>query len=127
MSEPPLLVQNQTVARVRPGANGVLVQSLAEWSEPFEIITKAEAPNQAAAYDLYDAYRQLVGTEAVDIVWCNISLATYGHLFFPLHVAPLKIRRIVHGVGLNGQYFAECICRWRIQPIEYLTLTELEA
>jgi hypothetical protein len=117
MSEPPWLNLLQNVTRVRPGNNGVLEQTLGEWSEPFELITKAEAQNHQAAWDLYVDYRALVGGDAVEVVWCSIPMSSEGHVYFVKGVWPIKIRRIVHGEGPNGSYFAEAICRWRLQPV----------
>ena len=44
-------------------------------------------------------------------------MSGFGHVYFVMDVWPVKIRRLVHGVGPTGQYFAETVCRWRLQPV----------
>lgn len=123
MSEPPQFVRRPSIARVRPGANGVLMQTLGTWAEQFEVTTKAAAWSHLEAYELYYAYNQLVGADSVDVIYDSIPLAIFGHVFFVTSVTPVGgsprtgIRRIVRGVGPEGQYFAECSARWRLQPV----------
>lgn len=117
LTQPPYLVQRPTIARVRPGGDGALMQSLGEWSEPFELVSKSEAQDVQAAYDLYDQYNDLSGGDSVDIVWGSVALSQYGHVFFVMGVEILEIKALVNAVGPNGQYYAHLICRWRIQPV----------
>jgi hypothetical protein len=117
MSRPPLLVYRKTIARVRPGTSGTLVQSLGEWAEPFELVTKTSAVNLGFAYDAYEAYRHLCGDNAVDITWANYPMTAVGHVYFVMDVELLEAKQLIVGVAPGGLFFAHAICRWRIQPV----------
>lgn len=138
MSEPPWFSQIQSIGRVRPGTDGVLMQTLGDWSQPFEVVTKACVETAAGpilntfpqAVELYHKYTLLSGAESQELVWEGVNFATtFQHRFFVKHVGPLGgsvktgIRKIIRGVGYdyglaaNIQYFAECHARWQLQPV----------
>jgi hypothetical protein len=117
LEQPPQLVQAKLAAHVRPGVSGITLHDLGTWAAPFTCDSLAQAANLGAAYDLYDGYRLLVGQPAVTILWAQLPIVLKNHRFFVLDVQPLRIARIVFGTGPQGSYFAECECRWTLQPI----------
>lgn len=117
MSSPPELVLQHVVSRVRAGANGVLMQRLGFWGEPFEVVTKAGFATFAQAELERDDYRSLVG-EAQELTYGGIPFLAAGHLYVPRAVHPIRTRRIVRGVAPDGSaYFAETVVRWELQPV----------
>lgn len=116
MSEPPKITHLQTYARVRPGANGVLVQTLGYWAQPFEIVTKTVAANVFSAYQAYVAYTTLIGV-ACPVIWADLPFEAKAEYFWVMDVDLISAKRIVAGVGPTGVYFAETLTRWRLQPV----------
>ena len=117
LDEPPPMVCAKIGAHTRPGTDGVTLHNLGTWAEPFTTRSLATASNIAAAYQLYEAYRFLVGQPPVSVVWANIALNLAKHRFYVLDVVPLDFRSLVVGTGPQGLYFAEAECQWTLQPI----------
>ena len=117
LSRPPELLQQQVLVRSRPGVDGVMIQRTGSRARPFQVASMVDAGTIEQAFTLYHGYTQLVGGNAVSVVWADQALVNISIGCVVLGVEPVDIRRIVRGHGgLNGWSYARCECLWTLQP-----------
>lgn len=119
LSTPPDLVEDQIALHARAGVDGNMLQNLGTRGEPFEMESLAGVISYARAWELAGQYKQLAGSDAVQVIWSDFALAAGRHLFFVLNVRipPRGIYRIVRGHGPEGDYFAEIRAVWRMVAV----------
>jgi hypothetical protein len=119
LGAPPPLVGAQIAGHHRAGVDGVMLQKLGAWADPFEIESLSGAIDYARAWALYAEYQLLRGAPPVELVWSDFPLSVARHAFYVLDVRAQSIQNLLVGVSPGGLYFAEIRAVWRLQPVRF--------
>lgn len=93
METPPALPHERVLVHARPGINGVQVQQVGAWADPWQFETVRYVDTFANAHALAKTYQELPLSNALIVVWQNVNYFTaYGVKFFVLEVRPLEVR-----------------------------------
>jgi hypothetical protein len=124
---PPEFDQAHISCLTRPGVNGMSIQDLGEWGEPFDIETWAGAATTAGATDtnksawenaiaICKSYATAAGQDALDMVYRSV----------PITGGKYKVKRVaatpqacLHGKrgGDSTEYLAIVRATWTLVPI----------
>lgn len=119
METPPTLPAERVITRTRPGTNGVVVQQIGAWSDPWSFETTRYVDTLANAHGLSKAYQELPLGNALIVVWNGVDyFTTYGVKCFVVSVRPLEVRVCGRATGtIVSNPGAVVRAAWNLQPV----------
>jgi hypothetical protein len=117
---PPPLVKQHVATFNKIGQPGISAQRTGIHGDPFEAVLTSVFATQFNQIVVEEAYRDLIGTDPVQIKWNNINyLMQYFHLYLVTGVETLRIKAhpllIGPGYSYAGGYLVQT--RWSMIPI----------
>ena len=115
----PAIAQEHVIARNRAGADGVSLQLLGEWGEPFEVTCTSHHTSMLAAIDAYRLMVNVVGTGWLYVKYGSINytnLYQTGYHATKCDQVSLNTAVLIAGPGYNYTNGGILVTRWMLQP-----------
>jgi len=116
---PPRIAQQHSVTRNRPGAQGVALQLLGKWGDPFEVMLTSHWASTAAAADAFYLMNSVVGTGWLMVKYANMNYsAAYstGYHAVMIEQVDLRMAALLIGPGYAYTNGGVLVTRWTLQP-----------
>lgn len=105
----------------QPGVDGTGFYQLGLHGTTSMIRTVVDAATKEDAIYTFARYAQLVGKEAVELIYLGVSLSAYNVLYKVLNVKPLFIGGLAGGVGgINPPSCGWVEAEWTLKPVPIL-------
>lgn len=117
----PTVPQQHTIAHNRAGADGLAIQLLGNWGDPFECVLTSHHSATIACAVAFEGMRQLVGTGGKALKYCNLNYTgLYNAAYHVVRVDQLSIRvaGLLIGPGYAYTNGGILTTRWVLHPEE---------
>jgi len=117
----PSTPQKHTVARNRAGADGVALQLLGTWGEPFEVTLTSHHASTVAAAAAFRLMQSAVGTGWLAVKYCSINYTgvySTGYHATRVDQVRLSVGALVVGPSYSYTNGGILVTRWMLHPEE---------
>lgn len=116
---PPRIPQQHSIAHTRPGANGVALQLLGKWGDPFEVQVTSHYATLLDATAAFYIMSASVGTGWLAVKYANLNytgLYSTGYHAMMVEQVDLRAAAVLIGPGYAYTNGAVLVTRWTLQP-----------
>jgi hypothetical protein len=118
---PPTVAKQHTLAHTRAGANGLALQLVGKWGEPFEVTLTSHHTSTVSAVTAFSLMNSAIGTGWLSVKYADLNYTgLYSMGYHALDVQQVALQKAILLIGPGYSYTngGILVTRWRLQPEE---------